>query len=144
MQFDFTDQIKQKKDKELTEIFINAKDYNPNFVSLAEKELHERNINIDASKQIREKNKEADKKRLELGKAGSPLFLFLCFILSLLGGIIAIAASYIYSYSKTKTPEGEVYYTYNKETRKLGRIIMSIGIALLALYIFWQLFEGKK
>lgn len=55
MQFDFTDQIKQKTDKELTEIFINAKDYNPDFVSLAEKELQARNINIDASRQIREK-----------------------------------------------------------------------------------------
>lgn len=27
MKFDFTQQIKQKTDQELTEIFINAKDY---------------------------------------------------------------------------------------------------------------------
>jgi hypothetical protein len=34
MKFDFTQQIKQKTDKELTEIFINAKDYNPEFARL--------------------------------------------------------------------------------------------------------------
>jgi len=45
MQFDFTEQIRQKTDKELTDIFINAKDYNPEFIKLAEKELAARHIN---------------------------------------------------------------------------------------------------
>ncbi|MEP6844722.1 MAG: hypothetical protein ABI861_01905 [Panacibacter sp.] len=53
MKFDFTNQIKQKTDEELTEIFIHAKDYNPEFVQLAEQELSARNISLDTSKQIR-------------------------------------------------------------------------------------------
>ncbi len=138
MKFDFTDQIKQKTDKELTEIFINAKEYNPDFVRLAQQELHARNINLDTSKQIKERVKQIDKRQLEQGKAGSPLYIFFCFVLALLGGLIAIYAGYIYSQSKTKTTDGEVFYVYNNETRQLGRIMMWVGIAIFLFLLFRQ------
>ena len=57
----------KKTDQELTEIFINANDYNPDFLRLAEQELSIRNINLDASKQIREELKQVDKNQLKEG-----------------------------------------------------------------------------
>lgn len=41
-------------------------------------------------------------KHLETGKAGSPLYIALCFVLALFGGILGIYAGYIYSKSKVK------------------------------------------
>lgn len=141
MKFDFTAQIKQKTDKELTEIFINAKDYNPDFVKLAEQELQNRNINLDTSKQIKEQVEQLDKIQLEHGKAGSPLYIFFCFVLALLGGLIAIYAGYIYSQSKIKSTEGEVFYVYDEQTRQLGRIMMWLGAAIFLFYLFRQFFS---
>lgn len=136
MKFDFTKQIKQKTDEELTEVFINVKNYNPEFVRLAEEELIARNINVDASKQIRDKNKEVNKEQLQKGKDGSPFYIFLCFVLALFGGFLAIYAGYIYSQSKIKDAEGNVYYAYNEQTRQLGKIMMWLGIGLLLVLVF--------
>lgn len=136
MKFDFTEQIKQKTDKELTEIFINIKDYNPEFVRLAVEELAARNINVDSSKQIRDKNKEINKEQLQKGKDGSPFYIFLCFVLALFGGFLAIYAGYIYSQSKIKDAEGKEYYAYNEQTRQLGKIMMWLGIAVLLFFVF--------
>jgi hypothetical protein len=134
MKFDFTHQIKQKTDKELTEIFINPKDYNPEFVRLAEEELQLRNINIDASKQIKEKKEEISIQQLQAGKNGSPFYIFICFILVLFGGLLGIYAGYIYSQSKIMTSKGE-FYVYNEQTRQLGKIIMWFGIAVLSFFV---------
>lgn len=139
MKFDFSNQIKQKTNEELTEIFINAKDYNPDFLRLAEQELAIRNIDLDPSKQIKEELKETNTNQLKEGKAGSPLYLLLCFVLALLGGLIAIYAGYIYSYSKIKTSEGEEYFTYNEQTRELGKIIMWLGVGVFLSLLIWRL-----
>ena len=140
MKFDFTDQIKQKSDEELTEIFIHAKDYNPDFVRLAEDELSNRNINLDSSKQIREEVKEFDRKQLQEGKPGSPLYIFFCFVLALLGGIIAIYAGYIYSRSKIKTKDGDEFYVYNSQTRELGKMMMWLGFGVFIFLLLKKLF----
>ena len=131
MKFDFTQQIKQKTDQELTEIFINAKDYNPEFVRLAEEELHSRNINLDSSNQIKETKTVISKQQLQTGKNGSPFYIFLCFILALFGGLLGIYAGYIYSQSKIKDSDGQEFYVYSEQTRQYGRIIMWLGIGVL-------------
>ncbi len=135
MKFDFTDQIKQKTDKELTDIFINARDYDPEFVRLAEEELSARNINLDASKQIKEKTLEVNKQQLQTGKSGSPLYIFLCFILALLGGVLAIYAGYIYSQSKIKDSDGNEFFAYDEQTRQFGKIIMWLGIGVFSFFV---------
>lgn len=140
MKFNFAEQIKQKTDKELIDIFINAKDYNPEFVKLAEEELAARHIPVDASKQVRDKNKTVNTYQLQAGKSGSPLYLFLCFVLALFGGFIGIYAGYIYSRSKIKDNEGQEYYVYNEQTRELGTIMMWIGIAVLLFFALRNLF----
>lgn len=131
MQFDFTRQIKQKTNEELTEIFINASNYNPDFVALAEQELTARNINLDLPKQQRQEFKQTLNKQFEKEKSGSPLYIFLCFVLALFGGFIAIYAGYIYSQSKQKDETGKEFYVYNAQTRQLGTIMMWLGIAVL-------------
>jgi hypothetical protein len=120
MQFDFTRQIKQKTNEELTEIFINASNYNPDFVALAEQELTARNINLDLPKQRRQEFKQTLNKQFEKEKSGSPLYIFLCFVLALFGGFIAIYAGYIYSQFKQKDETGKEFYVYNAQTRQLG------------------------
>lgn len=135
MKFDFTDQIKQKTDQELNDIFINAKDYNPDFVQLAEAEMLKRNMNIDESKKVKEKVAELDMKQIEEGKPGSPLYIFFCFVLAIFGGIIAIYAGYIYSQSTMKTDDGREFYVYNDDTRVLGKILMGVGSAVILYYV---------
>ena len=127
MKFDFTDQIKQKTDKELTDIYVNAKDYNPDFVKLAEVELQARKINIEGSTKQREKVEQTVTEELKNGKDGNPLYIFFCFVLALLGGLLGIYAGYVYSQSKIHAANGESYYAYNKETRQLGKIMMAVG-----------------
>ena len=138
MQFDFENQIKKKTDQELTDIFINAKDYNPEFVKLAEQELNARNINLDVSKRVKDKTLYVDTKQLLEGKAGSPLYIFLCFALAFLGGLIAIFAGYIYGYSKTKGHDGKEFYVYNEQTRNIGKLMMWLGIAVFFYFLLRQ------
>jgi hypothetical protein len=135
MNFDFTNQIKGKTNEELTEIFINAKDYNSEFVALAEEELINRNINVDSSKQIREKINQDSKQNLQTGKPGSSLYIFICFLLALAGGFLGIYAGYIYSQSKIKNSDGEEFFVYDEQTRNIGKIIMWLGIGVLLFFV---------
>lgn len=140
MKFNFTQQIKEKTSEELTEIFINAKEYNPDFVRLAELELNSRNINLDISKRIKEDNKQIMNEQLTEGKPGSPLYILFCFILALFGGLIAIYAGYVYRKSKTKNNEGQEFYVYNEQTRELGEIMMWLGVAVFLFFLLRQIF----
>ena len=135
MKFDFTDQIKEKTDKELTDIYIHARDYNPDFVKLAVEELQARNISMGNSTQKREMVDQLAIDQLKEGRDGNRVYIFICFILAILGGLLGIYAGYIYSQSKIKTADGELYYAYNKETRQLGKIMMWVGIAAIVIIL---------
>lgn len=140
---EFPEQIKRKTDKELIDIYVNAHEYQPAFVELAIEELGKRNISLDSYKQIREQKKQKVSKHLETGKAGSPLYIALCFVLAILGGILGIYAGYIYSHSKVKDIDGREFYVYDDSTRKLGKLMMLIGvIAIIILAIRLEYFSG--
>jgi hypothetical protein len=81
------------------------------------------------------KRQHIDNEQLEIGKQGSPLYLFICFVLAKSGGLIAIYAGYIYSQSKTTGNNDETFYVYNKQTRELGNIMMCIGIGVFVLVL---------
>lgn len=131
---EFPEQIKRKTDKELIDIYVNAHEYQPAFVELATEELGNRNISLDSYKQIREQKKQKVSKHLETGKAGSPLYIMFCFVLAIFGGILGIYAGYIYSQSKVKNIDGQECYVYDDQTRKLGKLMMLIGvIAIIVL-----------
>ena len=137
MKFDFSDQIKQKTDKELTDIYINARDYNPDFVKLAEEELQARNINLNGSAKQKAIVDQTAIDQLKEGKDGNRFYIFICFILAIFGGLLGIYAGYVYSQSKIKTDDGESYYAYNKETRQLGKIMMWVGVAAIFILLIW-------
>lgn len=125
---EFPEQIKRKTDKELIDIYVNPHEYQPAFVELAIEELGKRNINLDSYRQAREQKRQKASKQIETGKSGSPLYITLCFVLALFGGILGIYAGYIYSQSKVKDIDGREFYVYDDSTRKLGKLMMLIGI----------------
>lgn len=138
MKFDFADQIKQKTDKELADIYINSRNYNPEFVQLAKQELLARNIVLDSFAVQKEAAEQTVKEELKEGRDRNPLYIFFCFILALLGGLLGIYAGYVYSQSKIKADDGELYYAYNKQTRQMGKLMMLVGVLACLFIIFRQ------
>lgn len=132
---DFETQIKEKTDNQLSEIYLNANDFQPEFIKLVELELVRRKIPLDSLSFIREKKDEISDKSLEIGKQGNQFWIIAAFFLSLFGGLWGIAAGYQYAYSKHKNPQGIEYYYYNESTRKYGRWMLIIGCSVLGLVI---------
>jgi hypothetical protein len=52
--------------------------------------------------------------------------------------LLGIYAGYVYSQSKIKTDDGESYYAYNKETRRMGKLMMLVGVLSILFIIFSQ------
>lgn len=123
----FEPQIKEKTDNQLSEIYLNANDYQPEFIKIVELELLERKIPLDSLSFIRDKKDEIADDTLEMGKQGSQFWIVAAFIFSLLGGLWAIAAGYDYAYSKHTNSKGVKYYYYNESTRKYGRWMLILG-----------------
>ena len=63
---DFETQIKEKTDNQLSEIYLNANDYQPEFVKLVELELLNRKIPIDSLNFIKAKKEEISEKTIKL------------------------------------------------------------------------------
>lgn len=137
MDFNFEEQIKSKTNNELTEIYINPKEYNLDFVKLAELELTKRNVDLDLSKEAKKETSKLGNTNLAKGKQGSPLYIFICFVLAFMGGVLGIFAGYIYNQSKTTNLEGEKFYVYNEDTRKWGKMIMWVG-SIFFLFYLWR------
>ncbi|MFT3901858.1 MAG: hypothetical protein QM727_01705 [Niabella sp.] len=135
MNINFDEQIALKSNDELIEIYTNSLDYQPEFAQLAEQEIIKRNIPLDAVRKIKDKNIEIEAQTLAIGKQGNPIYLTLIAIAAIGGGIISIIGGYIYAYSTHLDSKGEKYFVYNESTRKWGRIILWIGVAVLLLTI---------
>lgn len=127
--------IKEKTDNQLSEIYLNANDYQPEFIKLVELELVQRKIPLDSLKFIREKKEEISDESLELGKQGNQGWIIAAFLLSLVGGLWGIVAGYQYAFSKHKNAKGDEFYYYNESTRKYGRWMLIIGGSVLGLSI---------
>lgn len=132
----FKSQVKQKTNDELIDIYVNSLDYQPDFVKFVKEELTERNIPIETLKKISADAYEISDKKIQEGKQGSTLYIALCFLFAILGGIISIIAGYIYAYSTRKDSKGKTFYYYNEQTRKYGKWMLLVGIIMLLLYIF--------
>ena len=126
----FTQQIKKHTDQELADIYSNSDDYNPEFVELVKNELQLRKVNIEPLTEIKEHNGELNNQQLQQGKKGSSLYIFLSFVLALLGGLLGIYAGYIYSQSKIKNNQEGEYYVYDEPRRQWGKIIMWMGVGI--------------
>lgn len=132
---DFETQIKEKTDNQLSEIYLNANDYQPEFIKLVELELVKRKIPLDSLTFIREKKDDISDETLEIGKQGNQFWIIAAFLLSLFGGLWGIVAGYQYAYSKHKNAKGIEYYYYNESTRKYGRWMLIVGCSVLGLAI---------
>lgn len=137
----FEEQIAKKTDSELTDIYIEYFKYQKEFVDLVEEELRKRNLPIDSIIELRKKNEKIIDETLTQGEQGSPVWITIGFFLSLLGGILAIFLGYSYAYSKKKNSNGESFYVYNESTRKYGRIMFILGLFMLVLGLFFNIFD---
>ena len=59
---DFEEVVKSKTNEELVDIFVNAADYQPEFLALAEAEVVKRNIPLESLKSIREQKESIDER----------------------------------------------------------------------------------
>jgi hypothetical protein len=132
---DFETRIREKTDNQLSEVYLNANDYQPEFIKLVELELVKRKIPLDSLIFIREKKDEISDETLDIGKQGDQFWIVAAFLLSLFGGLWGIVAGYQYAYSKQKNAKGIEYFYYNESTRKYGRWILIVGGGVLGLAI---------
>ena len=136
MNNDFTIVIYQKSDDELCEIYLSQEKYQKEFYAAAVQEVHKRGIDVTGmDAQIKEKIIENDS-ILKEGKDGNSVYLILCFLGALVGGIPAMIGGYIYAFSKVTGLNGNKYYVYNSTTRKLGKVIFYLGIAVALIALF--------
>jgi len=137
----FESKIREKSNEELVDIFINAQDYQPQFVEIVEKELKSRNIPIASVKKIQEKASEVSDKKIELGERGNPIWVTFCFLFALMGGIYSIVGGYIYAFSKRKNSKGEAFFVYDEQTRKYGKWMLIVGGIILTITLSNQLYH---
>ncbi len=138
MNIDFQDQVANKTNEGLLHIYINADEYQEEFIKVVAEELTKRNINIENLQQENDKKTKFTQEQFEKGREGNQFFIILFFISALLGGLLGIIAGYTYNQSKHTNNSGISYYMYNKHTRNLGRIMMIIGAFALLLTLEWK------
>lgn len=134
----FQEQILNKTDQELLDIYSNPGEYQEKFVDLAHQELIKRNVPLEKHRKQKESKSNQSNRLLEQGRKGNELYIALGFIFAALGGLIGIIAGYTYSQSKHDGHSGERYYVYNKQTRDAGRIMMILGIVVLLATMIWR------
>jgi hypothetical protein len=138
---DFETQIKEKTDNQLSEIYLNANDYQPEFIKLVELELLNRNIPIDSLNFIKAKKEAISDETLAIGVQGNHYWIMTSFLACLFGGIVGIAAGYIYAYSKHKNANDVEFYYYNESTRKYGKWMLFVGCSILGLILLSKIVE---
>jgi len=130
---DFEEVVKSKTNEELVDIYVNAADYQPEFLALAEAEVVKRNIPLESLKSIREQKESIDERILEIGEQGNVFWILLGFLASLAGGAVGIIVGYNFAYSKRENLKGEEIFYYNETTRKYGRWMLTFGCLILSL-----------
>lgn len=136
---DFEIQIKEKTDNQLSDIYLNSNDYQPEFIKLVELEILNRNIPIDSLNFIKVKKEAISDKTLAIGVQGNHYWIMASFLACLFGGIVGILAGYIYAYSKHKNANYVEFYYYNESTRKYGKWMLCVGCSILGLILISKL-----
>jgi hypothetical protein len=137
----FQEQIEKKTDTELADIIIDSHRYQKEFIDLAELEIKKRNIPIDSILELRIKNLKIQDENLSIGDKGSPFWISVGFIGSILGGIFSIFLGYSYAFSKRKNSIGKEFYVYDQSTRKYGTIMFYLGLTIFGLILISKIFK---
>jgi hypothetical protein len=138
MNTDFSEHVKIKTDQELIDIYLNAEDYQEDFVKAAVEELEKRNVNINNIRSEKQAKQKITQEQYAKGRKGNELYIVICFVSAFLGGIIGIVGGYVYSQSKHSDEFGTKYYVYDKATRDKGKIMMVIGLFVFVGLLGWR------
>lgn len=133
MNNNFENLINEKTDDQLSEIYLNANDYQPDFIESVEEELVKRKIPLESLTYIRTKKEEITDERMAIGNQGNQFVIIFSFVASFFGGLWGILAGYHYAYSKHKNVKGTEFFYYNESTRKYGRWMLAVGCFALCL-----------
>ena len=136
---EFEKLIKEKTNEELIDIFVNSEQYQATFICLVEAEILKREIPISPLKEIKKKSEDVSDSKLGIGEQGNPLWVGLCFLSALFGGVIAIVAGYVYYTAKTQNSKGEELYCYNDRTRQYGKLMMIVGSIVLFATLYYYI-----
>lgn len=133
MSTEFSLQIHTKSDAELVDIYLNDKDYQPEFVAVVTETLQQRGLSLEALIAMRNERYAALDAQLAAGRPGSTVLIGLGYVSALLGGIAGIVVGYIYYRSTQPSVDGQQrYYLYDGDTRRHGRNILVLGLVVLA------------
>jgi hypothetical protein len=124
--FDFTND-------ELTEILEKEDEWSGFDHELAKKILTERGVDIDIVKL----SCLSESRLNELRQVEPPqiFWIYIGYILALLGGLLGIFIGWHLSSHKKTLPNGEQMYAYNEMDRKHGRIIFYLGICCFVIWL---------
>ena len=141
MKNNFESQVEEKTDDELVELFLNASDYQSDFIKQVEAQIVKRNIPLNSLKSIKEQKDSLEENKIEIGKQGSQFWLVFYLMGSLFTyGILGIVGGYQYTYSKHTNTDGDEFFVYNDSTRKYGKWISIIGGVILGLKMFMLIY----
>lgn len=125
--------------EELYDVVLKKDEWSEFDYMLARKLLSERGKAIDD-----DEVKALRKQRLEeLAKpdANHIGWIIAGYVFALLGGFFGIITGYVISSSKKTLPNGDVVHTYTPQDRAHGRIILMVGLIVLALSILFLIFR---
>ncbi len=135
--------VTEKTDEELVSIYFKSDDYQPDFYELVEIEILRREIPAKALMHLKQRRAEIENEHLKIGIQGNVFMLTISSIGNILlsiplfiRGLVSLSDHYE---TKTLDLEGERVFVYNTATRKLGRIMIKIGLFVYAI-VFTQIF----
>jgi len=73
--------------------------------------------------------------QLRRGRRASKKLIVFGWVFSLLGGLIGLGIAWSLASMKEKTPHGE-FFTYDEESRAIGRKMLKVAGAMLAVGVF--------
>jgi len=114
-------------DEELIEIVAQASEWSAFDVAHARRLIAQRGINLA---QVEDKRAE-HLRQLQSGRSASKQLIFFGWVFSWLGGLIGLGIAWSLASMKEKTPDGE-FFTYDEESRAIGRRMLKVAGAVLA------------
>lgn len=123
-------------DKELFELITASDEWSPFDVSLAERLLKERGIEI-TSEEI-EKIKNNRIKELSKPEEGQTAYIIIGYITAVLGGFLGMLIGWHLLTFKKTLPDGNRIYAYSNNDRKQGNHILIIGGIFLVIWLLYR------
>ena len=144
----FNEQIKEKTNDELAEIYINKNDYQLDFYKAVENELNERGIALAPLDESRINARKINDEVYKKGLSGNQSYIIFSFIAPLLAifalffkifvpilFLIPLFSGIRYWFKKRTDPYRINHYYYDEQTRKYGKWLFILGCVTFVLYV---------